>query len=120
VESNINFEAFNINAQLDFEETLAIYRVVQELVNNAVSHSKASDIDIMLKQDQENLILYYSDNGIGIDLSEKIDKSKHLGFQGIQERIKLLNGTTSFRSEPGYGLEVSCQFPIKNIFALKM
>lgn len=117
---NINFEAFNINTQLDFEETLAIYRVVQELVNNAISHSKASDIDIMLKQDQENFILYYSDNGIGIDLNEKIDKSKHLGFQGIQERIKLLNGTTSFRSELGHGLEVSCQFPIKSILALKI
>ncbi len=117
---NINFEVFNLNTQLDFEETLAIYRVVQELVNNAVSHSKASDIDIMLKQDQGNFILYYSDNGIGIDLNEKIDTSKHLGFQGIQERIKLLNGNTTFRSEPGYGLEVSCQFPIKNILALQM
>jgi signal transduction histidine kinase len=117
---SINFEVFNLNNQLDFEETLSIYRVIQELVNNAVSHSKASDIDIMLKQDQGNLILYYSDNGIGIDLSEKIDTSKHLGFQGIQERIKLLSGTTTFRSEPGYGLEVSCQFPIRNILALKM
>ena len=117
---NINFEVFNLNTQLDFEETLAIYRVVQELVNNAVSHSKASDIDIMLKQDQGNFILYYSDNGIGIDLNEKIDTSKHLGFQGIQERIKLLNGNTTFRSEPGCGLEVSCQFPIKNILALQM
>ncbi|KNY29380.1 HAMP domain-containing protein [Pseudobacteroides cellulosolvens] len=117
---NINFEVFNLNTQLDFEETLAIYRVVQELVNNAVSHSKASDIDIMLKQDQGNFILYYSDNGIGVDLDEKIDTSKHLGFQGIQERIKLLNGNTTFRSEPGYGLEVSFQFPIKNILALQM
>ncbi|HEY9060745.1 MAG TPA: HAMP domain-containing protein [Pseudobacteroides sp.] len=117
---NINFEVFDLNTQLDFEETLAIYRVIQELVNNAVSHSKASDIDIMLKQYQGNLILYYSDNGIGIDLNEKIDTTKHLGFQGIQERIKLLNGTTSFRSEPGYGLEVSCQFQIRNILALKM
>lgn len=117
---NINFEVFDLNTQLDFEETLAIYRVIQELVNNAVSHSKATDIDIMLKQYQGNLILYYSDNGIGIDLNEKVDTTKHLGLQGIQERIKLLNGTTSFRSEPGYGLEVSCQFPVRNILALKM
>jgi len=110
---NIHFDAFNMTHDLNFEESLSVYRVVQELTNNAVSHSKATDIDIMLKQDDGSFIIYYCDNGVGMDLSENIDTSKHLGFHSIKERIKALGGTTSYTSDIGEGLEVSCQFPIR-------
>lgn len=110
---NINFEAFSISSKLEYEEILTVYRVVQELINNAVSHSKATEVDIMLREDKEFFVIYYHDNGIGMDLNEKIDTSKHLGFHGIKERIRLLNGSVSCCSDIGEGLELSCQFPIK-------
>jgi len=110
---NINFEAFKISAKLEYEEILTVYRVVQELINNAINHSKATEVDIMLREDKNSFVIYYHDNGVGMDLNEKIDTSKHLGFHGIKERIRILNGNVSCCSEPGEGLELSCQFPIK-------
>ncbi len=112
---NINFEAFNVTSQLEYEHILTVYRVVQELVNNAVSHSEATEVDIMLRQDENVFIIYYHDNGVGMDLKEEIDTSRHLGFQGIKERIRLLNGNVSCSSDVGEGLELSCQFPLKRV-----
>ena len=110
---NINFEAFKVSTKLEYEEILTVYRIVQELINNAISHSKATEVDIMLREDKNVFVIYYHDNGIGMDLNEKIDTNKHLGFHGIKERIRILNGNVSCCSEPGEGLELSCQFPIK-------
>jgi len=110
---NINFEAFNVTSYLEYEHTLTVYRVVQELINNAVRHSKATEVDIMLRQNENAFIIYYHDNGIGMDLNEKVDTSKHLGFHGIKERIRLLNGSVSYSSDVGDGLELSCHFPLK-------
>ncbi len=83
------------------------------MVNNAANHSKATEVDIMLRQDKNVITIYYHDNGIGMDLDEEIDISRHLGFHGIKERIRLLDGSFSCCSEVGEGLELSCQFPIK-------
>lgn len=110
---NINFEAFRINSKLEYEEILTVYRIVQELINNAISHSKATEVDILLREDKNSFVIYYHDNGIGMNLNEKIDTNKHLGFHGIKERIRILNGNFSCCSEPGEGLELSCQFPLK-------
>jgi signal transduction histidine kinase len=110
---NINFEAFKISAKLEYEEILTVYRIVQELINNAISHSGATEVDIMLREDNNVFIIYYNDNGVGMDLNERIDTSRHLGFHGIKERIRILNGSVSCCSEPGEGLELSCQFPLK-------
>lgn len=112
---NINFESFNVKRDLDYEEALTVYRVVQELLNNAMTHSGATEIDLMLRQDNDTFVIYYSDNGVGMNLETNKDTSKHLGLYNIRERIKALKGDLSFRSEAGKGLEVSCQFPIKSL-----
>ncbi|TYQ15305.1 UNVERIFIED_CONTAM: histidine kinase [Acetivibrio alkalicellulosi] len=117
---NINFESINIRTKiesLEYEEVLTVYRVVQELINNAVAHSKATDVDIMLRQDKDMFSIYYNDNGVGMEFEAEVDLSKHLGFYGIKERIKLLNGRVACYSKAGKGLEVSCQFPIKRNIA---
>jgi len=113
----INFEAFNVDSRLEYEEVLTVYRVVQELINNAIAHSKGTEVDLMLRQDMEKFVIYYNDNGVGMDLNAKIDTNKHLGLSGIKERIRLLNGSVTVNSELGKGLEFSCQFPTKKIIA---
>jgi signal transduction histidine kinase len=112
-----SFEAFNVDSKLEYEEVLTVYRVVQELINNAMAHSKASEVELMLRQGMEKFVIYYIDNGVGMDLDAKIDTNKHLGLNGIKERIRLLNGSVSISSELGKGLEFSCQFPTKKIIA---
>lgn len=113
----INFEAFNITTELEYEEILTVYRIVQELINNAIAHSKATQIDLMLTQKESSFVIYYNDNGVGMDLNTGINTEKHFGLNGIKERIKLLNGRVTCCSNIGEGFELSCEFPIKQRIA---
>ena len=58
------------------EYELPLYRVVQELLNNAMKHSEASVVNISLTQPNQNLVLIYQDNGIGMDMTELKDSFK--------------------------------------------
>ncbi|NLD50381.1 MAG: hypothetical protein GX660_24845 [Clostridiaceae bacterium] len=113
----INFEAFNVTAELEYDEVLTVYRIVQELINNAVNHSRATEIDLMLTQKETSFVIYYNDNGVGMDLNTGINTEKHFGLNGIKERIKLLNGRVTCCSSIGEGFELSCEFPIKRRIA---
>ena len=53
--------------RLDEEQELVIYRVVQELLNNAMKHSYASEVYIKLKKRNSTVLLFYQDNGKGFD-----------------------------------------------------
>jgi signal transduction histidine kinase len=71
------------------EKKLMIFRIVQEALNNAVKHGKATRINITLECNQGIMKLIISDNGIGFDTT-KIDQSKGLGLHNIHVRAKLL------------------------------
>jgi two-component system, NarL family, sensor histidine kinase ComP len=88
------------------EYELPLYRVVQELLNNAMKHSKASEVHISLTQRNQTLTLVYQDNGIGMDMTKLKDSFKTIGLAGIKERIKSIDGTMEICSTPGNGMKV--------------
>lgn len=83
----------------------AIYRTVQEAVDNTVKHAKAKNVNLQIDIYDNNLHLIYSDDGKGFDL-EKTDDAKHYGLQGMRERIYLLGGTLSILSAPDQGTKI--------------
>lgn len=86
---------------------LAVYRVVQELVSNALRHSKASEITIRVTRISEGLRLDFIDNGIGMALSEV---QGGLGFVTMRSRMKAVNGTIAFKSQPNAGSTTTLTF----------
>ncbi|MFE4712814.1 sensor histidine kinase [Paenibacillus sp. NPDC056722] len=92
------------NELINQEVTLNIYRVIQELLNNAVKHSQADCIIISLLLKCDQLILLYEDDGVGVDLSSNIDKKKHLGITGIKERVRSIGGEIIISSSKNEGL----------------
>ncbi len=108
---------FLLHAELDStiqkikpEYELTIYRVFQELLNNAMKHSKASVVKISLKNKDEGLILTYLDNGIGICMSELNDSFKTMGIYGIKERVRCMGGEIEIESAPNNGFKVQIIF----------
>lgn len=91
---------------LDKEVELALYRVVQELLTNAMKHSLASEVKVSLYKNNQNLFLLYIDNGIGIDMTKLNDSFKTMGIFGIKERIKSIGGTIEINSTPGKGTQI--------------
>ena len=92
------------------EHEQAIYRIIQELLNNAMKHSKATNVTIRLFHKDDHLYLTYVDNGIGVKLDEVNHSYNTLGLSGIITRIQSLNGEMSVESKPNLGLQIIIKF----------
>jgi two-component system sensor histidine kinase ComP len=97
--------------KLDEERELAIYRIIQELLNNALKHSQASHIQLTLEARNEEIQLHYVDNGIGIDMETFNHSDGKLGLFGIKERVQGLGGTCEITSQRGCGLDIFVKIP---------
>lgn len=85
-----------------------LYRCLQESLNNAVRHGKASLISVQLYFESQQLRLQIEDNGIGM-------QGIQLGFElnGMQKRLKLFDGTVSMHSDSEQGNLVICNIPLQ-------
>lgn len=99
-----------VNAK-DFEESFlneeqktALYRIIQEQMNNILKHAKASNVRIHLNNNTEGVELSISDDGRGFDSSMK---RNGIGFYNISNRVKLFNGSLVIDSAPGKGCLLS-------------
>jgi two-component system, NarL family, sensor histidine kinase ComP len=109
----IDFSSENtFDLSINEEETIGLYRVVQELLNNASKHSQATNLSFHLEKRADWLELQYSDNGKGLNVDKLAPTFKSMGLSGMRERVQSFNGTIDFRSEPGNGLMVKIQIPI--------
>lgn len=109
----ITFTTENAHSpELSEEETIGMYRIVQELLNNAVKHSEAAQLYFHLYRQAEKLHLHYSDDGKGFAAEKLTPSFKSMGLSGMRERVQSLNGTIEFFSQPGNGLSVRMQIPI--------
>ncbi|MEQ9262923.1 MAG: sensor histidine kinase [Owenweeksia sp.] len=75
----------------------SLYRVIQEVVNNMLKHSEATEIRLLLKKQSSGIDLRISDNGKGFDTA-KIEAGEGLGWSNIFSRIRLMNGRVDVRS----------------------
>lgn len=79
-----------------------IYRILQEIINNAVKHAEASDLFIQLDYKDENINITAEDNGKGFDTSDA-SKMNGMGLKNIANRVKYMNGVWELNSTPGQG-----------------
>jgi len=93
------------------EVAIAVYRIVQESLTNAVKYAQASTIFVDLKRGPGLLELRVADDGIGIANFEP----QHLthGIAGMRQRARSLGGSFSLRTTPGEGTVVVATFPLK-------
>lgn len=103
------FKIFGTTNRFDQALETSLYRIAQELVNNAIKHSKATEILVQFVQDNTRVHLTVQDNGQGFDTS-KIDHSKSSGLQNIRARVESFNGRLEIDSKPGVGTEIGVEF----------
>lgn len=97
------------------EVETALFRIVQEAINNIAKHAAASRATIQLGFEDGHVIGVIEDNGQGFDLDEALhseDKTRRLGILGMRERATLFGGTLSLHSRPGQGTRVIVDFPV--------
>lgn len=95
--------------RLDSSVEIAIYRIVQEVVNNMIKHSKANHVEVMLDYNAEKVYLSIKDNGVGFDTAN-IETSSGIGWRNIFSRVYMMNGDVQIQSQPGRGTLVNIEF----------
>jgi len=113
IETTLTGEKININ--LKKENTIFIYRIVNELLQNVIKHASATKITIELEQKRYKYILTVKDNGIGIkNATGKRKETGGFGLLSIKERLESLNGRLTLKSKPGIYTWATIEIPVKN------
>lgn len=95
--------------KLGYEREIVLFRIVQEVLNNALKHSKAKNLTIILHYFPQSFSLNMNDNGKGFDLesvNQKGISQAGAGLRNIQRRMELIGGSCKIFSEIGKGTEV--------------
>jgi signal transduction histidine kinase len=82
-----------------------LYRLAQEILTNAVKHSKANEVTLRMRFEEQRLYFEMRDDGIGFDLMAA-SQSGGLGIQSMQERANQIDGELTIESTPGEGTSV--------------
>lgn len=90
--------------------SIAIYRVVQEAVINAVRHGNPTTIDVEITCSDSTARVRITDNGVG--LSDDWSRPGHFGLRGLQERMAMLRGTLSLVPHEPHGVELTAEIPL--------
>ena len=96
------FDLKNETPELKRENTIFLYRIIVELLNNIIKHAKATEVKINISSDEQVFKLTVSDNGVGIDtakIKSSPGKTGGFGLFSITERLESINGT--FNIGPG-------------------
>lgn len=99
---------------LDEQQSLAVYHIAQEALNNVAKHARASRVSVRLWRDGPFLHLEVKDNGIGFDPESASDLSRQ-GLRNMTDRARSIGAHLSVRSSPGEGTCVSLSLPLTEV-----
>jgi PAS domain S-box-containing protein len=106
----INFHAESLPKGLAQRIDLCLYRVLQEGLQNAVKHSGAARVDVLLRGCTDHIDLRIEDHGVGFDL--RATERRGLGLTSMKERLKAIAGQLVIRSQPGEGTSICARVPL--------
>jgi PAS domain S-box-containing protein len=106
----ITFRKENVPDAIPDDIALCLYRVVQEGMKNIATHSGAKNCEILLKGDDHTVCLSVADKGIGFD-PLAVRNMPGLGLSSMRERVQLVQGEFTIRSQPGKGTVINVCVP---------
>jgi PAS domain S-box-containing protein len=94
------------------QQSTAVFRIVQEALTNVLRHAQASQVRVVMREEDGILVLAVSDNGRGITEAEKASRES-LGLLGMQERAHLIGGRVDIVGVPGAGTTLHVRVPLR-------
>jgi signal transduction histidine kinase len=106
----VKFTQRQVPDRLPIEVMACLYRIAQEGLRNAAKHSGAKHVIVTLRSNRKKLVLSIRDDGTGFDLQSAKGRGG-LGLANMEERVRLVSGKMSIRSEPARGSEITVEVP---------
>ncbi|MEL6388759.1 MAG: sensor histidine kinase, partial [Bacteroidota bacterium] len=113
---DIHVNTNQVDGLLDEESSLHVYRIIQELLNNALKHAQATDIDVQIINVADELVIMVQDNGKGFDQSSI---QKGLGLDNLASRVNVLQGEMEIDSSLARGTSVTVHIPLAKSEAIQ-
>jgi two-component system sensor histidine kinase DegS len=110
-----NFAVMGRETRLPDHAEVALFRAIQELLNNVHNHAHATHVQVTLDYQEQQVVASVEDDGSGFDPSEVqpvAQQRKGLGLSTIQERTEMLGGRVQFESRIGRGTKVRIEIPV--------
>jgi signal transduction histidine kinase len=108
----LEFQHYQLDLDLSDEVSLSVYRIIQELLHNAIKHAGATEILLQLVQNDNQLEIVVEDNGKGYDVKTS---SMGSGLMNIQSRLLYLNGEMKIDAGEGNGVSISIEIPLHEL-----
>lgn len=102
---------YGLQKTLPLEVERNIYHIILELINNTIKHAKANNINLQISQAENEINVFYEDDGIGFNIQNIVDSG--MGMRSIYARVNTINGAIYFNSKPGGGVNVVMSIPVK-------
>jgi signal transduction histidine kinase len=109
--TTIKYDVNDVAEDLTNPLKLAVFRTVQEALSNALKYSQANTIRVSLRESADQLFVEVADDGIGFDVAEELQQGTGRGLAGIQERVKISNGSVVITSGASKGTSISMTWP---------
>ncbi|MDR2424248.1 MAG: tetratricopeptide repeat protein [Prevotellaceae bacterium] len=106
----VEFAWFGGDNRFDAKKEVMLYRVIHELVNNAMKHSGASEIVVHIMRDVGFVATIVRDNGVGFDLASNVGG---MGLQNIRDRVASYGGRIDISSQKGQGTEINVELKLQ-------
>jgi two-component system sensor histidine kinase DegS len=108
--TQIEFTYLGQDMRLPPKYEVALFRLIQESVHNALKHAQAETIQVKVELQNNQVFVIVKDDGIGFDINKP--KSGSFGMIGMKERVDILDGKLSIHSKHGAGTIVSIKIPL--------
>lgn len=99
----------NLEERLPEKIEISLFRIVQELVNNTIKHSKANLVELTLNKNENSILMVFEDNGIGYNTDQA---HNGLGINNLNSRVKFVNGVITLESSKDNGSSAIIRIPI--------
>lgn len=114
-ELSISITVTGIERRLEEHIEVTIFRAVQELLNNAINHGRATQIQVLLDLDQDRILAVVEDNGSGFNVDDVLTVSSKnaIGLSTLRERVEMLSGEMNIQSSLGQGTRAEFFIPVE-------
>lgn len=109
--TRVVFQSFGIDPALHKEMQMNVYRIVQELLANAIRHAAATEVLVQCSQNESRFFITIEDNGKGFSRSEATRKPG-IGLSNVQSRVEYLKGKVDISSAAGEGTTINIEFDV--------
>lgn len=107
-----HFEHFGVDKRFAEQVEIGLYRITQELINNIIKHSEATQVSVQLLKNGKILVLLVEDNGKGFKTMK--EKQKGIGLMNITSRVETIHGEFNLQPSPESGMLATVRIPVES------